>query len=136
MRDLGQLVPLVLSCPGFWYGGKLVHDGKSTAGEVITSILTAFMAMNAFQTIVPQILILAKAHAAAVALQDLWVTVERGQRFRKRIDGLSPDVCQGLIQFKEASHSRSTVTQTGLLFSRFHSRILLDPITLFSNLRL
>lgn len=108
---------------GFWYGSKLVHDGDSTAGKTITTIWATFMSVQAFQNLVPHITFLAKGHAAAMALRELVDTVNRGRRSRRRIDGVSPETCDGGI---EVCHVRETwgILLYPLMASRSH---LLTP---------
>jgi hypothetical protein len=99
------------------------------AGKVITSMWTAFMALNAFQSAGPHILSLAKGHAAAVALRDLVRVVERGQRTSRKVDGVVPKLCEGKIDL----HKVGKIRLSNELYQPFEHRspspILLSPIT-------
>ena len=59
------------------------------------------MAVQAFQGILPHILVLATAQAAAVALKTIIETVNRGKRFTLQVGLRSPDFCDGYIQLKD-----------------------------------
>ena len=67
----------------------------------MTTIWATFMSVQAFQTLVPHITSLAKGHAAAIALRELLDTVQRGRRCRRRIDGASPETCEGDIDVRQ-----------------------------------
>lgn len=60
------------------------------------------MSMNAFQGVMPHISVLAKGHAAALALHQLIESVDRGERHRILVaDGLRPELCEGHIDMHQ-----------------------------------
>ena len=61
------------------------------------------MAVQAFQGILPQMLILAKAQAAASSLRTVLETVRRGRRFSRKAGLLSPHCCDGDIVVRDVS---------------------------------
>jgi ATP-binding cassette, subfamily B (MDR/TAP), member 1 len=88
---------------GFWYGSVLVHKGEMTAGKVITVFWSTLMAVQSFQGILPHILTLAKAQAAAIILKSVIETVNRRKRFDRTTGVLSPDFCDGDIEVRDVS---------------------------------
>ena len=79
------------------------------------------MAVQAFQGILPQILVLAKAQAAASSLRTVLETVHRGKRFRRRAGLLSPQFCDGEIEVEDVSigcfvHVQFLIHSLGILF--------------------
>jgi hypothetical protein len=61
------------------------------------------MAVQAFQGILPHLLVLAKAQAAAQALRTIIETVNLGTRSNQRIGHLSPEFCDGDIEVRDVS---------------------------------
>ena len=61
------------------------------------------MAIQAFQGVLPHILVLAKAQAAAVSLRSVIETVNRGRKFNHRLGLLSPQFCDGDIEVRKVS---------------------------------
>jgi ATP-binding cassette, subfamily B (MDR/TAP), member 1 len=88
---------------GFYYGSVLVHEGSITPGKVITIFWTVMMAVESFQGILPQILVVAKAQAAAAALCNVLNTVSSGTRFTRQMGLMSPEFCEGDIEVRDVS---------------------------------
>jgi hypothetical protein len=61
------------------------------------------MAVESFQGILPQILVVAKAQAAAAALRGVLNTVSSGTRFSRQIGLMSPEFCEGDIEVRDVS---------------------------------
>lgn len=61
------------------------------------------MAVQSFQGILPHVLTLAKAQAAAIILKSVIETVNRGKRFTRTSGVLSPDFCHGDIEVRDVS---------------------------------
>ena len=106
---------------GFWYGGTLVHQGSTTPGKVITTFWAAMMAVQAFQDLLPHVIVLAKGQAAAIALRGVLDTVKRGRRFVKKVDGLSPQFCEGDIEVRDVSFAYPSRPE----------HVVLEPSTFF-----
>jgi len=53
---------------GFWYGAKVVRDGKSSAGEVMTVFWACLLAATYLQMIVPQLTIMTKGKNSMASL--------------------------------------------------------------------
>lgn len=53
---------------GFWYGAKVVRDGKSTAGEVMTVFWACLLAASYLQSVVPQLTIVTKGKNSMASL--------------------------------------------------------------------
>ena len=53
---------------GFWYGAKVVRDGKSSAGEVMTVFWACLLATSYLQMVVPQLTIVAKGKNSMASL--------------------------------------------------------------------
>lgn len=88
---------------GFWYGGTLVHHGRTTPGKVITTFWACLMAVQAFQDLLPYFMVLEKGRAAAISLRSLLDTVKRGAKFVRKTDGLYPQFCEGDIEVRDVS---------------------------------
>jgi hypothetical protein len=61
------------------------------------------MAVESFQGILPQILVVAKAQAAAAALRGVFNIVSSGTRFSRQIGQMSPEFCEGDIEVRDVS---------------------------------
>lgn len=127
------MASVLLTLAGLWYGGKLIHDGDTSTGKIITSMWTAFTSLNAFQSIPTHILAIAKGHAAAVALRDLISVVERGKQSPKILDGSLPEFCRGRVEMHEVSAAGPTSLPRSMSY-RSHSRIPAGQTTLFFTL--
>ena len=90
------------------------------------------MAVQAFQGLLPQILVLAKARAAALSLRTVIETVNRGRKFDRKIGLLSPQFCDGDIEVRDVSVVTSFYT-CGLIHGRYLSHILHAQIILYST---
>ncbi|KAF8172694.1 P-loop containing nucleoside triphosphate hydrolase protein [Pholiota molesta] len=66
-----QFVMMAMFVQGFWFGGKLVRDGKVGAGQVMAVFWACLIATSSLQMCIPQLIVLAKGKAAMAALLAL-----------------------------------------------------------------
>ncbi|KAJ7673984.1 P-loop containing nucleoside triphosphate hydrolase protein [Mycena polygramma] len=68
---LSQFVMMVMFVQGFWFGSKLVHDGKIGPGDVMAVFWACLIATSNMQMCIPQFIVLAKGKFAMVSLLTL-----------------------------------------------------------------
>ncbi|KZT32575.1 hypothetical protein SISSUDRAFT_1133093 [Sistotremastrum suecicum HHB10207 ss-3] len=68
---LSQFTCMTMFVQGFWFGSKLVRDGKATPGGVMAVFWACLIATNNLQLILPHLVILTKGKSAMVALITL-----------------------------------------------------------------
>lgn len=56
---------------GFWYGAKVVREGKSSAGDVMTVFWAALLAATYLQMAVPQLMLITKGKMSMASLQTV-----------------------------------------------------------------
>jgi ATP-binding cassette subfamily B (MDR/TAP) protein 1 len=66
-----HFVTMAMFVQGFWFGSKLVRDGKIGAGDVMAVFWACLIATSNLQMCIPQFILLAKGKFAAVALLSL-----------------------------------------------------------------
>jgi len=66
-----QFVTMAMFVQGFWFGAKLVREGKIGAGDVMGVFWACLIATSNLQMCIPQFITLAKGKFAAVALLTL-----------------------------------------------------------------
>ncbi|KAF9483294.1 P-loop containing nucleoside triphosphate hydrolase protein [Pholiota conissans] len=66
-----QFVMMAMFVQGFWFGAKLVREGKVGAGQVMAVFWACLIATSSLQMCIPQMIVLAKGKAAMVALLSL-----------------------------------------------------------------
>ena len=66
-----QFVTMAMFVQGFWFGSKLVRDGKINAGDVMAVFWACLIATSNLQMCIPQFITLAKGKFAVVALLTL-----------------------------------------------------------------
>jgi ATP-binding cassette subfamily B (MDR/TAP) protein 1 len=71
MSASAQVVSMAMFVQGFWFGSKLVRDGKIGAGDVMAVFWACLIATSNLQMCIPQFFILAKGKFAVVALLSL-----------------------------------------------------------------
>ncbi|OSX58365.1 hypothetical protein POSPLADRAFT_1082762, partial [Postia placenta MAD-698-R-SB12] len=77
-----QFVMMAMFVQGFWFGSKLVRDGKISPGDVMSVFWACLIATSNLQMCIPQLIVLNKGKfsmAALVALADSTVTAPIGQ---------------------------------------------------------
>jgi ATP-binding cassette subfamily B (MDR/TAP) protein 1 len=68
---LSQFVMMTMFVQGFWFGAKLVRDGKISAGDVMSVFWACLIATSNMQMCIPQLITLTKGKFAAVSLLGL-----------------------------------------------------------------
>ncbi|KXN87644.1 Alpha-factor-transporting ATPase [Leucoagaricus sp. SymC.cos] len=68
---LAQFVMMAMFVQGFWFGSKLVRDGKVSAGDVMATFWACLIATSNLQMCIPQFITLAKGKFAMVALMEV-----------------------------------------------------------------
>ncbi|KAF5350692.1 hypothetical protein D9756_008502 [Leucocoprinus leucothites] len=67
---LAQFVMMAMFVQGFWFGSKLVRDGKVSAGDVMATFWACLIATSNLQMCIPQFIVLAKGKFAMAALME------------------------------------------------------------------
>ena len=65
---LAQFAMMAMFVQGFWFGSKLVREGRISAGDVMTVFWACLIATSILQMCIPQIIGLSKGKFAIVAL--------------------------------------------------------------------
>lgn len=68
---LAQFVMMGMFVQGFWFGSKLVRDGKVSAGDVMATFWACLIATSNLQMCIPQFITLAKGKFAMAALMEI-----------------------------------------------------------------
>ncbi|PPR00099.1 hypothetical protein CVT24_008957, partial [Panaeolus cyanescens] len=68
---LSQFVMFAMFVQGFWFGAKLVRDGKVSAGDVMAVFWACLIATTNLQMCIPHLITLAKGKFAMVAMLSL-----------------------------------------------------------------
>jgi len=68
---IAQFVMMAMFVQGFWFGAKLVREGKCSAGDVMAVFWACLIATSNLQMCIPQFITLAKGKFAMVALLTL-----------------------------------------------------------------
>ncbi|KAL0945944.1 hypothetical protein HGRIS_012223 [Hohenbuehelia grisea] len=68
---LSQFVTMSMFVQGFWFGSKLIRDGKVSPGDVMAVFWACLIATSNLQMCIPQLITLTKGKFAAVALLSL-----------------------------------------------------------------
>ncbi|KAF8957788.1 P-loop containing nucleoside triphosphate hydrolase protein [Flammula alnicola] len=107
-----QFATMAMFVQGFWFGGKLVREGRATAGDVMAVFWACLIATSNLQMCVPQLVVLAKGKWAAAALLELVGDAQPGfeprgecsepvQRLSPR--KLNPSRCSGSLALQNVS---------------------------------
>ncbi|KAF9447986.1 P-loop containing nucleoside triphosphate hydrolase protein [Macrolepiota fuliginosa MF-IS2] len=67
---LAQFVMMGMFVQGFWFGSKLVREGKVSAGDVMATFWACLIATSNLQMCIPQFITLAKGKFAMAALME------------------------------------------------------------------
>ena len=104
---------------GFWYGGKLVHSGDITAGNMITAFWGVLIAAKSAEDLLPHCVILQKGRASAASLNVVLKKFGGGEEQLQKSDGDSPQFCKGHVELrgvgKPFPSCTASQTNTGLL---------------------
>jgi len=68
---IAQFVMMAMFVQGFWFGAKLVREGKCSAGDVMAVFWACLIATSNLQMTIPQFITLAKGKFSMVALLTL-----------------------------------------------------------------
>ncbi|RMD44251.1 hypothetical protein DV735_g842, partial [Chaetothyriales sp. CBS 134920] len=98
-----KFVTMLIFVAGFWYGNVLIHNRSLAVGQVVTTFWSTLAAVQAFQALVPLLIVFEKGRAAAGALLAVRSQVNRGQKRARKQNGLYPAFCEGAIQISELS---------------------------------
>jgi len=115
-----RLVTMGMFVQGFWYGSHLVNTGQKRPGDILTAFWACLMAMQAYEQIVPQIVVLVKGKVAGATLTTMIVRMENGRKITKMIGSKIPLRCDGEIEAVNLSFSYpSRPDQTALRDANF-----------------
>jgi ATP-binding cassette subfamily B (MDR/TAP) protein 1 len=67
---LAQFATMAMFVQGFWFGSKLVRDGKVSTGDVVATFWACLIATSNLQMCIPQFITLAKGKFAMAALME------------------------------------------------------------------
>ncbi|KAL7422237.1 ATP-dependent permease [Cryptotrichosporon argae] len=73
---LSDFFLLAIFVVGFWYGAKVVNDGKTDVGNVMTVFWACLLASSFLQTAVPQLTVLSKGKTSLASLLTIVATPE------------------------------------------------------------
>lgn len=68
---MAQFVMMGMFVQGFWFGSKLVREGRVSAGDVMATFWACLIATSNLQMCIPQFITLAKGKFAMVALMEM-----------------------------------------------------------------
>jgi hypothetical protein len=71
---------------------------------VVTTFWACLIATKAFEDILPHGIVLQKSQLSATALKAVMRKVSKGKRETWKVDGLSPQFCEGAIEMREVNH--------------------------------
>ncbi|KAL6716564.1 ATP-dependent permease [Lecanora helva] len=93
-----RFITIGMFVQGFWFGSHLVNTDKKNPGEILTAFWACLMAMQSYEQIVPQIVILMKGRVAAATLKTMIVNMENGRTITKMVGRKSPSRCDGDVE--------------------------------------
>lgn len=96
---LAQFVMMAMFVQGFWFGSKLVKEGKVGAGDVMAVFWACLIATSNLQMCIPQFITLAKGKFAMVSLLTLVSDNDKFVPLRKII----PPKCSGEVSFQSVT---------------------------------
>jgi ATP-binding cassette, subfamily B (MDR/TAP), member 1 len=68
MSCFAQFVTMAMFAQGFWFGSKLVREGKISAGDVMAVFWACLIVASNLQMCIPQLIVLAKGKSAMASL--------------------------------------------------------------------
>ena len=99
-----RLVTLGMFVQGFWYGSHLIDTGNKNPGQVLTAFWGCLMATQAFEQILPQMIVLEKGRVAGATLKAMLVKMERGRNTTATSGQKTPRYCDGDIHVRDVSY--------------------------------
>jgi len=91
---IAQFVMMGMFVQGFWFGAKLVREGKCSAGDVMAVFWACLIATSNLQMCIPQFITLAKGKFAMVALLTL-VGDDVEESSSRTLRKITPTRCYG-----------------------------------------
>lgn len=98
---LSQFVMMAMFVQGFWFGSKLVRDGKINPGDVMAVFWACLIATSNFQMCIPQLITLNKGKFAMVSL----LTLAGPSIKRKALRKIVPRRCLGEFGIENVTFS-------------------------------
>lgn len=100
---ISQFLASAMFVQAFYYGGTLVNSGEKSAGDVVTTFLSALGAFEAISAMISQLLVLEKGRTAGATLRAVMTQVESSSTGRDSQSSKRMIACRGDISFKNAS---------------------------------
>ncbi|KAI0795728.1 P-loop containing nucleoside triphosphate hydrolase protein [Abortiporus biennis] len=112
--SMSQFVMMAMFVQGFWFGSKLVREGKNSPGDVSAVFWACLIASSNLQMCIPQLIVLAKGKFAIASLVALAESVAPGsmtphfalksRRARTtRLRKIVPTKCNGEIEIADVT---------------------------------
>lgn len=100
-----RVLTLGMFVQGFWYGNKLVRNGKNdfTAADIMTTFWSCLMMTQTLDLAISQMILLEKGRAAGAGLRSLLQDIKTRDASYRGIGGYTPSQCNGEIEIKHAS---------------------------------
>lgn len=98
-----RVFTLAMFVQAFWYGHHLVVSGKKSTGDVVTTFWSALIATQAFEIIMPQLIVLEKGRSAGFALSALARSDHSSSEAGESSHGFQPRQCLGSIRFDDVT---------------------------------
>jgi ATP-binding cassette subfamily B (MDR/TAP) protein 1 len=98
--SLAQFVTMAMFAQGFWFGSKLVREGKISSGDVMAVFWACLIATSNLQMCIPQLIVLEKGKTAMASLLSI-APVSPTTRLRKII----PPTCVGELAIQDVTFS-------------------------------
>ncbi|CAA7261014.1 unnamed protein product [Cyclocybe aegerita] len=105
---ISQFIVMSMFVQGFWFGSKLVREGKASAGDVMSVFWACLIASSNLQMCIPHFIVLAKGKFAMVSLLELIAPSRPDEGIRKIV----PTKCSGSLALHNVTFaypSRPTV---------------------------
>ena len=100
-----RLATLSMFVQGFWYGSHLVDSAQKNAGDILTAFWACLMAVQSYQQILPESLVLEKGKAAGATLKTMVNEMNNGRKTTRMAGRIIPSHCTGEIEVCNVSFS-------------------------------
>jgi ATP-binding cassette subfamily B (MDR/TAP) protein 1 len=100
-----------VSVQGFYYGGVLIRQGKTSVDDVFTTFLSAVAAFQSLNGLLPLLLVLEKGRIAGSTLRRIMAQMQQGSIVQMADGGLKPDSCFGNINVERLMFSYPSLPQ-------------------------
>lgn len=98
MIGLTRLAILGMFVQGFWFGSHLVNTAQKNPGDILTAFWACLMAVQSYEQILPENLVLEKGRAAGATLRVMVRHMEHGRKITEMVGGTAPSKCSGEIE--------------------------------------